>query len=234
MTPDDVTAVVLAGGESSRFGDEPKATARLGGRPLVERVVDRVRTATGRPPVVAAGSSEKRAVVDGALPHRVRYAEDADWCGGPLAGICGALAQVSTSAVFVCGCDVPLVSPRVVSWLAERHAATAADATVPVDADGEPQLLHAVYRTAALEGYCERTPDDHRLRAVVDGCTTEAVSASDAPDGCPLGRSTTNVNTRRELVAAARVEDDTCDGQPRPWTDERGRQGRDGPHSASR
>lgn len=210
----DVTAVVLAGGGSSRFGDEPKATARLDGRPLVERVVDRVRTATGRPPVVAAGSAEKRALVDDALSHRVRYVEDVAWCGGPLAGLCGALERVSTSAVFVCGCDMPLVSPRVVSWLADRHAATTADATVPVDDAGEPQLLHAVYRTAALEKYCERTPGDHRLRSVVGDLTTERVSTSDAPDGCDLGRSMTNVNTREELAVVADASGSESGGTP--------------------
>lgn len=206
---DDVTAVVLAGGESSRFGDESKATARLDGRPLVGRVADRVRAATGRPPIVAAGSPEKRAVVDDVLSHRVRYVEDADWCGGPLAGICGALEAVATSTVFVCGCDMPLVSPRVVSWLVDRHATTAADATVPVDAAGEPQLLHAVYRTTALEDYCERTPEDHRLRAVVADRATDRVSPVDAPDGCDLRRSTTNVNTRCDLAAIDAADRDT-------------------------
>ncbi|WP_433634095.1 molybdenum cofactor guanylyltransferase [Halomicrococcus sp. NG-SE-24] len=201
-----ITAVVLAGGRSQRFGDAPKATATLDGRPLVDRVVTRVRTTTERQPVVAAGPADKRTVIDNALSHDVRYTADADWCDGPLAGICGALDSISTAAVFLCGCDMPLVSPRAVSWLADHHATAATDATVPMDATGESQLLHGVYRTAALVEYCDRRPDTHRLRSIVTELSSTAVRPTATPDDVDLTRSMTNVNTRRELAAIEHPE----------------------------
>lgn len=202
-----VTAVVLAGGRSRRFGDDPKATATFGDRPLVRRVVDTVRDATGRPPVVAAGPPDKRTIVDDALSQTVRYTDDADWCSGPLAGLCGALDSVSTSAIFLCGCDMPLVSPRAISWLADHHATTTTDATVPVDTHDEPQLLHGVYQTSALADYCDCRPDAHCLRSLVTELSTETIRPSTTPDDFDLPRSTMNVNTRSELDAIGRLED---------------------------
>lgn len=214
-----LTAVVLAGGRSERFGDDPKATATLGDRPLVERVVDAVRTATGRPPVVAAGPPDKRRLLDDALSGPVRYAADAEWCSGPLAGLCGALEAVSTGTIFLCGCDMPAVSPRAVSWLADRHAATGTDATVPLDAGGEPQPLHGVYRTASLGDYCARRADDHRLRSLVAALTTDTVRPATVPDDIDVARSMRNVNTKRELAALAAREDEAYGGRPTPLFD---------------
>ncbi|UVE52294.1 molybdenum cofactor guanylyltransferase (plasmid) [Haloferax larsenii] len=198
----ETTAVVLAGGQSSRFGDGLKATATLGESALVERVAEAVRDATGRKPVVAAGGDQKRPVVEGVLSDSVRYVEDAEWCAGPLAGVCGAVPAVTTPTLFLCGCDMPLLSARAVSWLCDRHADTDADVTVPLDEDGHPQLLHAVYETAALEAYCERRPDSHSLRSLVAELSVETVPPESTPDGVGVLRSAVNVNTRAELAAA--------------------------------
>lgn len=195
------TAVVLAGGRSSRFGDDPKAAATLDGRPLVTRVVGQAHAATGRTPVVAAGSQDKRAVVEDALSREVRYVGDADWCAGPLAGICGALTAVSASTVFLCACDMPLLSARAISWLLGRHAETDAEATVPVDEAGEPQLLHGVYETVALENYCTRRPDTHCLRSLVSGLSVDTVVPAETPEDVDLRQSAVNVNTRAELAS---------------------------------
>lgn len=196
-----VTGVVLAGGRSRRFGDDPKATATLGNQPLVGRVISTVRDATGHPPVVAAGPPDKRAIVDDALSQTVRYTADADWCSGPLAGLCGALDSVPSTTLFLCGCDMPLLSSRAISWLADRHATTEADATVPVDADGELQLLHGVYQTSALEDYCERRLDTYCLRSLLEKLSTDTIQPATTPDSLDLTRSAVNVNTRRELNA---------------------------------
>ncbi|WP_396613604.1 molybdenum cofactor guanylyltransferase (plasmid) [Haloferax sp. S1W] len=197
-----VTAVVLAGGRSSRFGDDMKATATLGGTALVERVVEAVRTATGRNPVVAAGPPEKRAVIDDVLSQPVRYASDAEWCSGPVAGVCGALSETSTPTLFLCGCDMPLLSSRAVSWLLDRHADSDADGTVPLDETGAPQLLHGVYETAALADACNRHPDRHSLRSLVAALSTDTVSLAATPDDIPLSQSAMNVNTRSDLADA--------------------------------
>jgi molybdopterin-guanine dinucleotide biosynthesis protein A len=199
------TAVVLAGGGSERFGDQPKATATLAGRPLVGRVVAALGAATDAPPVVAVGDRAKQGTVEPVVPAPVRYRYDVAWCDGPVAGVAGALPVVDTDAVVLCGCDMPLVRPAVVRWLA-RLLDGAADAVVPV-VDGVEQPLHAVYDRAALRAYCRRRPTEDRLTGLLASLRVRTVAPSEAPAGVPLRRSVTNVNTRDELAVLERAAD---------------------------
>ncbi|WP_435365943.1 molybdenum cofactor guanylyltransferase [Haloarchaeobius sp. DYHT-AS-18] len=201
-----LTGVVLAGGTSTRFGPTPKATATLDGRPLVDRVVRRLWRATGRPPVVAARSAAKRELVTEAVSEPVRFTPDADWCGGPVAGLAGSLDAVETDRVFVCGCDMPLLSPAAVSWQAARLQTTEANAVVPMDVEGQPQLLHGVFDRDALASLFETRPDDDRLRVVLDRLTVDRVPQHEAPQNIPLARSTVNVNTRGDLRSIPTME----------------------------
>ncbi|WP_267643793.1 molybdenum cofactor guanylyltransferase [Haloarchaeobius amylolyticus] len=202
----NLTGVVLAGGDSTRFGPTPKATARLAGRPLVDRVTRRLWRVTGRAPVVAARSDEQRELVDAAVSVPVRFAPDADWCAGPLAGLAGSVDAVETDHLFVCGCDMPLLAPAAVTWQARRLADSAAEAVVPMDDEGYPQLLHAAYDRAALGDVFEDRPADDRLRLLLDRLSVERVGPAGVTARVSMARSTTNVNTRGELAALAAGE----------------------------
>jgi molybdopterin-guanine dinucleotide biosynthesis protein A len=53
-----VRGAVLAGGASSRFGHRPKGLERVGGRRLLDRVVDVMREATGALPLLVANDPD--------------------------------------------------------------------------------------------------------------------------------------------------------------------------------
>ncbi|MEX2570521.1 MAG: molybdenum cofactor guanylyltransferase [Gemmatimonadota bacterium] len=113
-TPGALTyGAILAGGRSVRFGS-PKAFARVGGLPLIERVLRCHRVAlpesvivTNEPSVYAAlGAS----VICDLHPH-----------SGPLAGLHAALIWASEKGVAgVCctPCDAPFVHPELLRRLA--------------------------------------------------------------------------------------------------------------------
>lgn len=193
-----ITPLVLAGGTSDRFGPDPKSLATVQQQPMIARIVDAVRAATDRRPVIAVGDPEKQSVVGPALTSPVRYRYDVDWGRGPLAGIAGALDAVETDAVFVCGCDMPRLDPGAVQWLAAEYASRAVDALVPAS-DGQHHPLHAVYDRRALEQYCRQQPEDVRLQRLVSELDASVVPARDVPDRVPLDRSVSNTNTRAEL-----------------------------------
>lgn len=195
-----VTPVVLAGGESRRFGARWKATATFEGDPLVARAVAAVRTASDRPPVVAVGTAAKRAVVAPVIDGPVRYTTDVSWCDGPLAGLAGALddAVVTTDVLVCCGCDMPLVAPEAVAWLARDLAGRDVDAVVPL-VDGSTHPLHAAYDPEALIADFDDRPTDDRLRGLLDRLDVRTVAPDDVPSRVPLTRSTTNVNTPESL-----------------------------------
>ncbi|MBF0664853.1 MAG: molybdenum cofactor guanylyltransferase [Brevundimonas sp.] len=143
LSPDQIAAVVLAGGEGRRIGGG-KPLRRLGGRTLLERATaqasrfsDAVAVAV-RDPAQVAG-----------LPGAALIA-DAPW-EGPLGGLAAALAfarQASRAAVLTLPCDMPLTPPD----LAGRLADAIGDAGAALAASGG--RLHPVcglWRVGALE-----------------------------------------------------------------------------------
>ena len=200
-SPGSATGVVLAGGGSTRFGDDDKAMALLGGQSLVGRAVAAQRAATGGPVLVAGGNDEKcdrlSATVDA---EPTAFVTDAPGYEGPLAGLVAAARATAARAVVATGCDMPLVAPRAVRWLvrvAQRHLGRA-DAVIPVDDEGRAQPLLGVYDA----GFAADPPVDGNvgLRALLDAGETRYVPPDEVPDSVPLARSWTNVNTREELA----------------------------------
>lgn len=193
------TGIVLAGGDSTRFGDAEKALADLDGEPLVARVVGAVREATGRPPVVAVRRDDQCRRLSGPLDG-ARFACDAPGFEGPLAGVVGALEAVETPWTFVCGCDMPLLSASAVAWLLAR-VPDDDDALAVVHPDGTAEPMHACYRRRAIAAVRAAVPRSGGVRALLEALDAETVPIDAAPDDVGLVDSVTNVNTREELDA---------------------------------
>jgi molybdopterin-guanine dinucleotide biosynthesis protein A len=127
MAPSDgALAAVIAGGMSTRFGS-PKALARVGGRRVVDRVADALRTALPAADIVAIVNDEGLAH-DIGLPHRPDVLHDA----GALAGLHAALVwarERDLGGVVAAGCDMPFLDPALLRELVARAAD--ADAVLP-------------------------------------------------------------------------------------------------------
>jgi molybdopterin-guanine dinucleotide biosynthesis protein A len=110
----DVTAIVLAGGRSARFGG-PKLEATIDGATVLDRAlgaVDRVASAivvAGPPP---AGAAQ--------LDAPVRAVPDDEPFAGPLAALSGALRATSTELAIVVGGDMPALVPAVLGLQLDR------------------------------------------------------------------------------------------------------------------
>lgn len=209
-----VTGLVLAGGQSTRFGDadENKAVASVGERTSLGRVVDAVTAATGRSPVVAVRSDDQRRVYADALSDReVSFAFDDDGFEGPLAGIAGGADALDARWAFCCGCDMPLLSPAAVGWLVDELGERVRESDRPPAAlalehpDGTIEPLHTLYRLSAIERVREELPRTGGPRALLASLpAVETVPVSAVPDRIPVEESTTNVNTRTDLETATR------------------------------
>lgn len=107
--------VILAGGESRRLG-EPKALARLGGRPLWMWAADALAGLDCPVGVVANDET-----VAASIPLPVR--PDVRQGRGPLAGIETGLRwaqEEGRAGIFILACDLPGVSAGLVTAIAER------------------------------------------------------------------------------------------------------------------
>ncbi|MFC7139066.1 molybdenum cofactor guanylyltransferase [Halosimplex aquaticum] len=200
--PERVRGVVLAGGRSTRFGEENKALARLDGRPVVAHVVETVAEATDGTPVLSVATDSQAEQLCGALGRPVETVRDGVGRSGPLAGLAAAAEAVDAPWLFVCACDMPLVTPESVDALCARAAAVDGDceldAVVPV-VDGYDQPLHALYRRSAFGPALDSLSEDGAMMALLDRLTVERFAAAETD--APLGAATTNVNTRADLAA---------------------------------
>jgi len=204
---ESVRGVVLAGGDSSRFGDGDKTLARFEGQPVISRTVTALREATQREPVIAVGTEEQRATYAAAVEGpAIQFVFDAPAYDGPLAGILGAARALDNQWLFCCGCDMPLLDPTAVIWMIDlrrRIAAnrqSAVDAVAVVHPTGVVEPLHTLYRRESvlgLQSSLSKSDGPRRLLAELDSVFT--VSTADVPLRIPIEPSTTNINTVDEL-----------------------------------
>ena len=122
-----IGGLVLAAGAGSRFGDEPKQLADLGGRPLLEWAVRAQCDAPALERVVvvlgASAARIRRAVSFG----RAEVVECEDWEAGQSASLrCGLEALPGARTVVVTLGDAPLVSAALVQRFAAEPAPTRA------------------------------------------------------------------------------------------------------------
>lgn len=134
-----ITAVILAGGQSSRMGTD-KAMLEIDGKPLIRHAYDTLTTLFP-PPLLITNSPERYRFLNCPTAADLYPGE------GSLAGIHAALTHSPTDLVFLVACDMPYLSPEVIRFLcslSDNH-----DAVVARSSDGiEP--LHALYRRSCL------------------------------------------------------------------------------------
>ena len=133
----DCTAIILAGGDSRRMGQD-KATLEFYGQPLIQAVIDRLK-----PLFAVTILSVRQPRPEILLPQVCDMQVD----GGPLIGLVTALEQITTQWAFVVACDMPFVAPALIEQLAQHRAQQ--QAIVPV-VHGQLQPLAAFYSASCI------------------------------------------------------------------------------------
>lgn len=117
-----VAAVILAAGQGTRFGGG-KQLAPLGGRPMLQVVVDKVLACPLDPVLVVLGFQAQR-VSRAVRLDRARAVVNAEYASGLAGslrtGVAALPQQVDAALVFLG--DMPLVEPGHVSPLLAAHA----------------------------------------------------------------------------------------------------------------
>lgn len=134
-----MTGVVLAGGKSTRMGAN-KAALRLGGRPLIDGVVEVLRSLFPEVLIIANAPGLYDYLGLPVFPDRIPDR-------GSLGGLYTGLTYASHPAAFFAACDMPFLNAGLIASL--RDAAPGYDAVVPRTPEGL-QPLHAVYGKACL------------------------------------------------------------------------------------
>ena len=167
-----VSAIVLAGGRSTRFGRD-KLAEPLDGVPLLWRTIDAVRAVADDIVVVVALGA------DPALPDGVRVAHDPAPDQGPLVGVVAGLEAVRQDVVIVVGGDMPWIQALVLEAMLARLEGSGSAVALEVDARAQ-QLPLAVRRAAALKtarGLVES--GERRLGALAEALDLATIAEAD-------------------------------------------------------
>jgi molybdopterin molybdotransferase len=175
----NVTAILLAGGSSTRMGAD-KTLLPLGGRPMIQHIHDQLRPWFARILI-----SSNNAAAHGFLDATIVPDEAAG--KGPVMGIVSALRASPDELCFVAACDIPVVDIDLVQSMVRQ----AGDWDAVVPHSGRPEPLFAVYRKSVLPVF-ERMLASGRLRITeaLNRCRVKYV---------PVGQGQiTNLNTMNE------------------------------------
>lgn len=133
-----VSGVILAGGKSSRMGQD-KGMMYFKGQPMVSWVIQCMKEIT---PYISISTNDHSYIKWG-LP----MIEDHEKEQGPLAGLISSLSQVSYEDVLVLSCDMPFVEPFVLQRLLDESEG--AEIVVP-KIEGRVYPLCAYYKRSCL------------------------------------------------------------------------------------
>ncbi len=207
----DTMGFVLAGGQSSRMGED-KALVLFNGRPLVERALGILRAAGLEASIAGARTASALQTLKAFAP----VVEDAETAPGPLSGICAALASTAARWAVFLPVDLPLMPATLIEFLLD-HARITGRAVTLASVNGFAQSFPAVLDRVVLPAL------ERELEAGRGGCFAgfQAASAQlnqpvsivavemlvqagriEHPDGLPASRWFLNVNRPADLWRA--------------------------------
>jgi len=191
----------LAGGGSTRFGRD-KALVKVGGMPMLKRMIEVVRSVTRQMKIVATPGKYDA--------FGVEIVEDR-WPGeGPLGGIITALEDAARSTAppewnLILSCDMPFLTGEWLAFLGERAVKSKAQVVFAHSASG-PEPLCACWRTDAAAEL--RRGFERGVRKVMEGIALLRAEVLDETDWRRFdssGRLFWNMNTAADYEGARRV-----------------------------
>ena len=192
MTTARITAVILAGGRSSRFGRD-KLVEPIDGRPLLHHAIEAVRPMAAEIIVVAAPDATP------AVPADVRIVHDPVAFQGPLAAAQVGIDAAAHSVVVLVGGDMPSL---VGSVLESMVVALEGFDVVVLEHDGRPRPLPMVVRREPVLASAVRLLDqgERRLRALIEGPGTCVIAETTWRLLDPDGATLRDIDTETDLA----------------------------------
>jgi molybdopterin-guanine dinucleotide biosynthesis protein A len=189
---DDTEAFILAGGASSRMGTD-KSQLPLEGQTFTERIAETLLKLTASVYVVGRQAESSLPSVADVYPQ---------W--GALGGLHAALTACKREWAIVVACDLPFATAELFSFLAEKRVDH--DAVVPIQEDGRPQPLAALYRVDPCRQRATELIEAGRRRPLdlLEAVETRWISFAEIRNLDQAERFFVNINTPSDYYEATR------------------------------
>lgn len=206
---ESIEGFILTGGQSRRMGTD-KSQLLLDGRSFVEHIAGKLLAATSSVTIVGGNrdlqvSSDESRAREPEL-ETLKMVADVYPGWGALGGVHAALSACSTVWALIVGCDFPFVTTE----LFDRLAALADDydAVAPIQSDGIPQPLCALYRVEPCLARAEQfiKSGERKPIALLQSVHTRWVSFVELAGLAHAGRFFDNINTPEDYERVRRKE----------------------------
>ncbi len=189
----DILGVALAGGRSSRMGEDKAKLAFHEEGNQLDYTLSLLDKFCKR--LAVSGRSSQKGERASRLP--AVFVSDVPNVDGPMAGVIASLIEAGGDPVLAVACDMPLLEASVLLMLVSRRDPSKL-ATCFVGKDGKPDPMCSIYESSSLE-VLEKDAREGRLslRRFLQGDCIERI-AFDRPD------LLASVNTPEEADAARR------------------------------
>lgn len=197
----DVQGFILVGGASRRMGQD-KAQLRLGPESMLERLAARLSEVASS--VTLVGNPQTYG------GHVLPNVPDIHEKWGALGGIHAALSAAKTGWIIVIACDLPFVTRELLERL-RSFANESIDSVVPMQPDGRPQPVCALYRREACLPEIERliSAGEHTPRALLTNVRTRYVQFTELSDLPGAENFFLNLNTPEDFERAKWIAETT-------------------------
>jgi molybdopterin-guanine dinucleotide biosynthesis protein A len=191
-----MNGIILAGGNSSRFG-ENKAFMEVAGRPLIENIVNMLRDIFAEV-IVVAKSGENYKYLE------AKIVEDIIPGKGPLSGIHAGLVNSSAHDNFIVACDMPFLNCDLIQFMREKVSGS--DVLIP-RVRGAVEPLHAFYSKNCIKPIEGRLhAANYKITGFLGEVDTRYIEEGELRAYDPEMRTFANINTQADYQKI-RVED---------------------------
>ncbi len=193
-----LTVCIQAGGQSSRMGED-KALKTFLGRPLIQRVAERLSTIADEL-IVTTNRPDDYGFLNLPLFPDLKPGR------GALGGLYTAIASAKHPIVGVVACDMPFASPSLLRTASRLLAQEEVDVVIAKSGEGyEP--LHAIYRRETCLPAIEAaiSADQWRVIAWFPQVKVRILTTDEIKQYDPSGLAFWNVNTPEEFAEAEKI-----------------------------
>jgi molybdopterin-guanine dinucleotide biosynthesis protein A len=139
---ENATAIILAGGKSSRMQGEDKSLLPIEGKPMILHIADQLK-AHFDAVMIGANDKEKYAFLGYPI------VPDHEAGKGPLGGIHACLEASSTEINFITACDIPTMNIKLIRNMI--NLSLDVDIVMPLSKDFKQEPLYAVYKRSVTK-----------------------------------------------------------------------------------
>ncbi|MFT4849341.1 MAG: molybdopterin-guanine dinucleotide biosynthesis protein A [Sediminicola sp.] len=179
-----VTGIILAGGKSSRMGED-KGFLKLNGKTFMAYIIAALKPIVCDIIIVSNNSDYD--------VFKLKRVADTMEDSGPLAGLYAGLLHSETENNIVLSCDVPLINTSVLKKLIEGF--TSEVEVIQFESQGKKMPLVAMYKRHCMYPILELLQTgERRLQFATDQLKIKTIQLNQASE-----KTVRNINTVREL-----------------------------------